>query len=369
MTTAIMEKMGVGAMQARRLVRTESCYVANQAEMESYKECDIEKYRFVATLDLRTSDICQELDSKVFEVTKQQPGVNCPPMHPNCRSTTIAEFDTDVMAGMQRRARNPITGKNELVPADMTYKEWYEKYVNGNSGLQEVKSKEHTEAYSDVMGSIKANNVEFNKVQPLTEQLTSEQIIERLAGGDMTKGSCSSLAFSYIGNKNGLNVLDFRGGNSRYVFSCNSTIQKMVKLDGVKGSVTKVQKEISGCMEIIKGLEYNKEYYLATGKHAAIIRNTEQGAEYLELQSKIANGWTSFENNRYGSMYNTLNKRFGCRKTVDKMKIGSQTMIFEKPVVIMEVDSFKDNDEFAEILGYINTATDKQKKGMTGDVK
>ena len=64
MSAVIMEKMGVGAMQARRLVRTESCYVANQAEMESYKECEIEKYRFVATLDmsclLYTSDAADE---------------------------------------------------------------------------------------------------------------------------------------------------------------------------------------------------------------------------------------------------------------------------------------------------------------------
>lgn len=64
MSAVIMEKMGVGAMQARRLVRTESCYVANQAEMESYKECEIEKYRFVATLDMRTSEICASLDGK-----------------------------------------------------------------------------------------------------------------------------------------------------------------------------------------------------------------------------------------------------------------------------------------------------------------
>ena len=64
MSAAIMDKMGVGAMQARRLVRTESCYVANQAEMESYKECEIDKYRFVATLDLRTSEICAALDGR-----------------------------------------------------------------------------------------------------------------------------------------------------------------------------------------------------------------------------------------------------------------------------------------------------------------
>ena len=120
MSAVIMEKMGIGAMQARRLVRTESCYVANQAEMESYKECEIEKYRFVATLDMRTSEICASLDGKEFPVDKQQPNVNCPPMHPNCRSTTIAVFDAELMEGMQRRAVDPETGKDIFVPADMT---------------------------------------------------------------------------------------------------------------------------------------------------------------------------------------------------------------------------------------------------------
>ncbi len=124
MSAVIMEKMGVGAMAARRLVRTETCYVANQAEMESYKECDIEKYRFIAVLDLQTSEMCVDLDGQTFPVSKQQPGVNCPPMHPNCRSTTIACFDDDNLAELKRRARDPVTGKNVIVPADMTYKDW-----------------------------------------------------------------------------------------------------------------------------------------------------------------------------------------------------------------------------------------------------
>ena len=130
MSAVIIEKMGVGAMQARRLVRTESCYVANQAEMESYKECEIEKYRFVATLDMRTSEICASLDGKEFPVDKQQPNVNCPPMHPNCRSTTIAVFDAEIMQGMQRRAVDPETGKDIFVPADMTYEEWKKRFVD-----------------------------------------------------------------------------------------------------------------------------------------------------------------------------------------------------------------------------------------------
>ncbi|MFR1518139.1 MAG: minor capsid protein [Clostridia bacterium] len=125
-----MDKMGVGAMQARRLVRTESCYVANQAEMESYRECEIDKYRFVATLDLRTSEICATLDGKEFPVDKEQLGVNCPPMHPNCRSTTIAVFDKKIMDKMRRRAIDPETGEDVFVPANMDYAEWKKKFAN-----------------------------------------------------------------------------------------------------------------------------------------------------------------------------------------------------------------------------------------------
>lgn len=121
---AVSERFGVGASDARRLVRTESCYIANQAEMDSYRECDVDKYEFVAALDARTSEMCRNLDGKVFQLEKQRPGVNAPPMHPYCRSTTIAVFDDDVTESLRRRARNPETGKSELIPADMNYREW-----------------------------------------------------------------------------------------------------------------------------------------------------------------------------------------------------------------------------------------------------
>ncbi len=127
---AIEERMGVSANAARRLVRTESTYVANAAEMASYKECDIDKYEFVATLDMRTSDVCAALDGKQFDVDKGVPGTNMPPMHAWCRSTTIAVIDGAVTEGLKRRARDPETGETYEVPADMTYGEWKNAYVD-----------------------------------------------------------------------------------------------------------------------------------------------------------------------------------------------------------------------------------------------
>ena len=126
---AIAERFEVGQNKARRLVRTESAFFHNQMELLSYEDAEIEKYKFVAVLDKRTSHICQEHDNKVYETKDATPGVNYPPLHPWCRSTTIAYDEDADYSKLERRARNPVTGKTELVPADMNYKEWYDKYV------------------------------------------------------------------------------------------------------------------------------------------------------------------------------------------------------------------------------------------------
>ncbi|MCD8381534.1 MAG: hypothetical protein LUC30_01245 [Clostridiales bacterium] len=36
---------------------------------------------------------------------------------------------------VNRAARDPVTGKSVTVPGDMTYREWYEKYVKGKNGV------------------------------------------------------------------------------------------------------------------------------------------------------------------------------------------------------------------------------------------
>ena len=126
---AIAERFEVSQNNARRLVRTESAFFHNKMELLSYEDAEIIKYRFIAVLDKRTSHICQEHDNKVYDTDKAVPGVNYPPLHPWCRSTTIAHDDDIDYSKLERRVRNPETGKVEYVPADMTYKEWYSKYV------------------------------------------------------------------------------------------------------------------------------------------------------------------------------------------------------------------------------------------------
>ena len=111
---------------SRRLIRTETTYACNQAELLAYDELDIERYEFVATLDTRISPICQKQDGKIYEVKEAKAGVNLPAMHPNCRSTTIPYFEDGMPTVRAARDEN---GKRIKVPASMKYDEWYKKYV------------------------------------------------------------------------------------------------------------------------------------------------------------------------------------------------------------------------------------------------
>ena len=138
MAAEIANKYATGSYAARRLIRTESNFQATQGQKLAYEDADLELYQIVATLDLRTSEICREMDGKVFPVAKMQSGENAPPFHPFCRTTTVAYFEDDDLATLKRRARNPLTGGNELVSADTTYAKWYEKNVAHDPKAQAV---------------------------------------------------------------------------------------------------------------------------------------------------------------------------------------------------------------------------------------
>lgn len=153
----------VGNYQARRLVRTESAYIVGQLELESYKECGIQEYIFVATLDLRTSVICRNMDKMRIKIEDALVGRNYPPMHPFCRSTTIAYISEEILKTMKARARDPETGENIFIPANMTWNEWYNKYVSDKMVAKTIEKKVKGESadkkqyksYKEVLGNQK----------------------------------------------------------------------------------------------------------------------------------------------------------------------------------------------------------------------
>lgn len=122
----IASKMNVSKANAGRLVMTETAYFSSAAKKECFKELDVERYEIVATLDGHTSDICQEMDGKVFKMSEYEEGVTAPPFHVNCRSCTAPYFDDEWGENGERAVRDE-DGDTYYVPADMTYGEWRNK--------------------------------------------------------------------------------------------------------------------------------------------------------------------------------------------------------------------------------------------------
>ena len=123
MTAELSDLMDVGSYAAARLIRTEVNRMHNDAALQSYKAMDLKEYRYLATLDARTCAVCGALDLKVFKVSEAQTGVNLPPMHPNDRCTIAPKIPGAETSG-SRTARDPETGRNYKVPADMNYEKW-----------------------------------------------------------------------------------------------------------------------------------------------------------------------------------------------------------------------------------------------------
>lgn len=162
-TKVISDKLEVSKSNAKRLVLTESSAVHSQSRKAMYERMGVEKYEVVATLDLRTSHICRNLDGKVFDVKDYERGVTAPPYHVYCRSTTVPYYDDDIQAEIEnsRMARDPETGKSIRVE-DLTYKEWYKKYIVEYNEKKEYENIESILGYKVVGNVEKYRDIKYN---------------------------------------------------------------------------------------------------------------------------------------------------------------------------------------------------------------
>ena len=137
---SIKQKGGVATKlannQIETIVRTSINQVSNSAANAVYRNnSDItDRYRYVATLDTKTSPICSRLDGQVFTYGKGP----TPPQHFNCRSTTVplvkqsflkrfGVTQEDFEEGAQRPSKTGLAQKGKMVPANENYASWLSK--------------------------------------------------------------------------------------------------------------------------------------------------------------------------------------------------------------------------------------------------
>jgi len=177
----IQKALNSSEYATRRLVMTESAFFASASRKETYDKLEVKQYKILAVLDTKTSTICRDMDGKVFDVKDYQPGLNANPFHANCRTTTTPYFN-DKFTQQQERSARDENGKTYYVPANMTYKEWYNKSVESSQKVSANDSTLLKEQKQSINQSI--NNVEslhkqqMKQLQDIAQQ--QKQQLEQL---------------------------------------------------------------------------------------------------------------------------------------------------------------------------------------------
>ena len=281
---------------ARRLAATETNMAYMTADYERWQQLDfvvgirIELSNNHTLNGKKFRDICDELSAPLGSSNTE--GKGCYPKdfkfsgwHPLCRCHVITILKTDEEIAEDTRrilAGEPLDGRsvNRVTDVPQEFTDW----VRGNSerieyakslpyfikdnkdivdGILNPKQKvlttlekaklrhdartpEQIEAIKnrwaernasrskldDIITKVENFGVEYNPVKEYTKQPTIDEIILNLGGGDMTDGSCSSLALAYAGNRSGFFVLDFRDGRSQMYFSRVLNINEIAKKVG-----------------------------------------------------------------------------------------------------------------------------------------
>ena len=382
---------------AQRLARTLINHAYQQNVVQHAKANPFSKgVKWLASGGKRMCEICEERDGKVY------PPDDVPLDHPNgmCAfevvtedlmtiSNTLADFvngvpteyDDKLYDWYNDRAVNPEQKpKKEIDKNDKEFKKWWSNLKSGKLGkgtfgditdiidfeYGKVTADTRLEFYKkyivgdgempsmfDVRFNKLKNEVKFNQCKDLLFKETSSKAVSVLSGGDMTGGSCASLALAYIGRRNGIDVIDFRGGKSRDWFSDKSNKRGLADLIGANVKSYDNEQGKNG-FSILReaGLEPNKEYLVGYSRHMAVVRHDGKGHfEYLELQSPVSarNRWQSLN-------AESMEWRFGGASAKDKT------------VDLYDFSNF-DYDKYKEALGYINTSERDQQKGIGGTIK
>lgn len=374
-----------------RHARTMATATQNAGRVDGFKRAndmgiDVMQ-EWVATIDGRTRHEHRILDGQrrkvgePFEVEGEKIMYPADPTAPyhlimNCRCTLIGQIK-----GFER---NTQAYREDKDLDGMTYDEWKQakapkkakaaQAAPAQTQTNSVQPKTTTNAihtnnmdsYNWLQNAATSDKIEHNAVKTMQTPLKSEQIIEKLAGGDQTNGSCASLSICYAANKCGIDVTDYRGGLSQRLFSRSSNLDKVFETANAKVVTHTIKKEAGDTAKILQGIEKDKEYILVAGKHAAIVRKADDGLQYLEMQSarENGNGWKPFETNGR-TVAQTLNRRFGCTKS-QKTSYGFK---LTSKATLVDVESFQPTEELKGILGYINTDASKQMKGASGGIK
>ncbi len=214
----ITKKLHTSKKIAERLVMTEEAFFSGAAQKNCFEELDVEQFEVVATLDSHTSNICQEMDGKVFPISQWEVGVTAPPFHVWCRTTTVPAFG-DEFDNRGKRAVRGEDGKTYEIPENMSYEEWQRAFVE--DGIDTDKNKKYNNLrikFPDDIMKINGMTSSIRKQLDFAIQEMMEEYEIRL----------SSLTVEPAGNGD-LFVVGWYDGKMGMVINSNADFEKIIQ--------------------------------------------------------------------------------------------------------------------------------------------
>lgn len=177
----LAERMNVSKSRAGRIIMTEQAAFSSMARKDCFNDLDVDRYQIIATLDSRTSRVCRHMDKEVFDMKDFEVGVNAPPFHPFCRTTTIPYFDDWEELGIEpTQVARDEDGKTYHVPASMGYGEWREKFVEKEKEIEADLSRKTNNSAKEIKEhTIDVPNLKEDEKNSIIECKEANQEIEK----------------------------------------------------------------------------------------------------------------------------------------------------------------------------------------------
>lgn len=235
---------------ALRLTATENNIAYRMADSERWRQIP-----FVIGIRISIShnshpvvDICDELQGeypKDFVWTGWHPFCKCAAVAIRAKEEEFLDYQQKILAG-EDVSNYKFSGTIEEAPDN--FKGWVNDnaeriknatkqpyFIRDNKKVIDgILADNKPSVLNDVIKKLDDAKVDYLPVKKLPKRLSDEDIVARVGGGDITQGSCASVAFAWAANKGGLDVLDFRDGASRVFFSKYSNLMQICdKVGGI----------------------------------------------------------------------------------------------------------------------------------------
>ena len=249
----IQNRFETDRKNTERLVRTELNHALNETTKLSYEEAEIEEYEYLAEIDSRTSDICRELNGQKFKMKDAKAGVNYPPMHPYCRSTTVPVIDYENFGKIKYSDEEIRALNNYISPASIALNE---KLRNGDYLTKEDKKwiKDLDKAL-DKTPNFKGDLIRDVEIRDRDKLL---KFLWEHKPGETIKYS------QYISTSNKISYNDY--ANIRIYISNSSKGKNIIKFNKEETEILYKR----NCSFVVKDVKYDK------GKYEIILEETDE---------------------------------------------------------------------------------------------